>query len=181
MHPMVQSFKEVLQSNKCSLSVSGYEKPKIFNFPEQYNRILSQIRDTSGKSPDLVIVDSLQGLLPPNCEDHKLKRGFANQVAETVATTALNMKHVAILIARGNNSCENSDDFTANDTADSGQLSEHMSGVLGITKLEEIDRTKEDIISGRQKLMVLKSPCGQTDQIAFDRHFDKTLLADINL
>ena len=155
-HPLASAFREWVANDGWRITIVEYRDPNRLGFEERYQQILDSFYATHGKTPDISILDQLNGVLLPPYADHIEKLEACNKVATIMSNTSKKLNNVAILLCHANSRCSNKFDLTENDTADSRSLCDRMTNVLGITSLSTHEVGAGPMMSCEQYLVICK-------------------------
>ena len=165
------AFSEWVTTLGSNFVIFDWESINGMCYEEKYKHILDLYYTKHGRIPDLTVLDQIQDVLPQQFDDHIQKRDAFNMVATVVATKAVELDNVAIVVAMANSKCTGKADLNEKDTADSRTLCDSMTGVIGITSRVENDYRKATVYSNDQYLVVCKSREGN-QRIMVKRQFD---------
>ncbi len=130
-----QEFNNWRATVGTNLEIYEYSSAQGSSFEEKYKRLMEAFHTQYGRFPDLTVLDDLDKVVQGDFTDHVEKLKAYNAAAAIVASTAAELDHVVVVIARASTSSRGQAEFKKCDTAESRSLHEYMSGMAGFSSL----------------------------------------------
>lgn len=175
-HPQTQRIADWVQIQKSNgLVIMDYREIQGENYKEKYQRMLDGYLREVGKPPELVVWDWIGSSLDSGFADPWQKREAYNGVAMMLVRSATELNCTTLTLAQASKETRNRATFSEQDTADSKSLCDGMTGVAGITSIQDNENRntgEQDCYKDDQYLVVCKCRNELAKKLGVIRRFD---------